>query len=40
THMVPRTTESPADRDELWSQCVWLSGLDLGLVSPAASASD
>jgi NAD(P)-dependent dehydrogenase (short-subunit alcohol dehydrogenase family) len=40
THMVPRTTESPADRDELWAQCVWLSGLDLGLVSPAASASD
>ena len=39
THMVPRTTESDADRNELWEQCMWLSGLDRSLVSPAASAS-
>jgi NAD(P)-dependent dehydrogenase (short-subunit alcohol dehydrogenase family) len=39
THMVPGTTESAADRDELWQQCLWLSGLDLSLVSPPAAGS-
>jgi hypothetical protein len=37
--MVPRTTESAADRDALWEQCLSLSGLDLSRVLPAAAAS-
>jgi dehydrogenase/reductase SDR family protein 12 len=38
THMMPGTTESDADREALWDQCVGLSGLDLSVVAPAATA--
>jgi dehydrogenase/reductase SDR family member 12 len=39
THMVPRSTESPAERDELWEQCMKLSGLDRSVVSAGTPAS-